>query len=89
MATVELARWMDVAVFFGILTLFWNDPEPAVALLGKAILVFVGLFTTLIIDNVTARLTRRRMVTFTLSFGIAMVAANIIWNLYVSQGVGI
>ena len=89
LATVELARWAEIAVVFGILTLFWNDPEPVAALLGKMVLVFAALFTTLVIDNVTARLTRRRMVTFTLSFGIALVAANIIWNLYLGQGVGI
>jgi len=89
LATVELARWVEIAVVFGILTLFWSDPEPVVAILGKMALVFAALFTTLVIDNVTARLTRRRMVTFTLSFGIAMVAANIILNLYLGQGVGI
>ena len=87
LATLEISKWVEVAVVFGIFTLFWNDPDPLIAVLGKAAIVLLALFATLVLDNVTARLTRSRMVRFTLGCGMTLVAINLLWNLYLGPAV--
>ncbi len=89
LAIIELAHWFEIAVIFGILTLFWWQTDPYLSLLGKFLAVFVALFAVILIDNGTARLTRLRMVRFTLAFGIVLVALNLIWTLYLSKAVGL
>jgi len=89
LATIELAHWFEIAVIFGILTLFWWQPDPILSLIGKFLAVFVALFAAILIDNATARLTRARMVRFTLSFGMILVALNLFWTLYLSKAVGL
>jgi ech hydrogenase subunit B len=87
LALIEAAHWFEIAVIFGILTLFWSQSDVYLSLIGKFVLVFIPLFAVILIDNATARLTRVRMVRFTLAFGIILVAANLIWNIYIGPGV--
>jgi ech hydrogenase subunit B len=82
LAILDISKWVEMAVVFGIFTLFWNDPDPLIAVLGKAAIVLLALFASLVLDNITARLTRSRMVRFTLGCGMALVAINLLWNLY-------
>jgi ech hydrogenase subunit B len=89
LATIELSHWFEMAVIFGMLTLFWWQSDPYLTLIGKFLTVFVALFAAILLDNATARLTRARMVRFTLAFGIVLVAVNLIWTLYVSKVVGL
>lgn len=89
LAIVELAHWVELAVLLGIMSLFWSDPSGWVSALGRVALVLAAFFVALVVDNVTARLTRRRMVTFTLSFGLVLVAANLIMLQYVAPAVGL
>jgi len=89
LAVVELAHWLEIAVLLGILSLFWYDPNIWVSIAGKATLILVAWFVVMIIDNVTARLVRKRMVSFTLSFGFTLVALNLILLHYVLPGVGL
>jgi ech hydrogenase subunit B len=88
LAVVEFAHWLEISVMLGIMSLFWYDPTLWISLIGKIALILVAWFVVLLIDNVTARLVRRRMVSFTLSFGLTLVALNLILLQYVLPGVG-
>jgi hypothetical protein len=58
-------------------------------LIGKLAAVFMTLFVTILIGNATVRLTRTRMVRFTLTSIVVLVAANMIRNPYIAPGVGL
>jgi ech hydrogenase subunit B len=86
LAIMEGARWFQLAFVLGVITLFvWND-NTIVSLLGKAAIVLLVLFVTIVIDNITARLTRERMVMFMLTVGIALVAVNLIYLTIFPEG---
>lgn len=86
LAIMEGARWFQLAFVLGVITLFvWND-NTMVSLLGKAAIVLLVLFVTIVIDNITARLTRERMVMFMLTVGIALVAVNLIYLTIFPEG---
>lgn len=86
LAIMEGARWFQLAFVLGVITLFvWND-NTIVSLLGKAAIVLLVLFATIVIDNITARLTRERMVMFMLTVGIALVAVNLIYLTIFPEG---
>ncbi len=88
LGTVELAHWLDLTVLFWIIALFWYDPVPAINLLGRLALILVALFVTLLLDNATTRLTRGRMVAFTMSAGLSLIAVNLLILLYLVPEVG-
>jgi ech hydrogenase subunit B len=83
----KLAHWFEIAIIFGILMLFFWDQNEVVSVLGKIGLVAIAVFSTEIIDNVTARLTRDRMIRFTLAFGIGLVALNLLALYLADEGV--
>lgn len=86
LAIMEGARWFQLAFVLGVITLFvWND-NTIVSLLGKGAIVLLVLFVTIVIDNITARLTRERMVMFMLTVGIALVAVNLIYLTIFPEG---
>jgi ech hydrogenase subunit B len=87
LAIMELARWFQLAFVYGILTLFFWHENEVISLLGKVAIVLVALFATIVIDNTTARLTRGRMVRFTLTFGMSLVAINLVVLFVLRQGV--
>jgi len=89
LAVVEFAHWLEISVMLGIMSLFWYDPTLWISLSGKIALILVAWFVVLLIDNVTARSVRKRMVSFTLSFGLTLVALNLILLQYVLPGVGL
>ena len=72
---------------FGFISLLYADPDPYLNVIGKLLLIFVLYFVVIVIDNVTTRLTRRSMVTFTLAFGILMGVLNLIWMYLIDKGV--
>ncbi|KQM10864.1 hypothetical protein AOA80_11085 [Methanomassiliicoccales archaeon RumEn M1] len=78
LALLELARWYQLAFVYGIATLFIWGPRPAGDVALKLLLAFALLFAAILIDNTTARLTRRRMVLFTLTAGVGLIALNLI-----------
>ncbi len=85
LAIMEAARWFQLAFIYGLFTLFiWSD-NAAVSLLGKVAIAFLALFVTIILDNITARLTRERMVIFMLTVGIGLVAINLL-ALFIFRG---
>jgi ech hydrogenase subunit B len=86
LAILEVDRWFHLAFIYGLFTLFiWSD-NVAISVIGKVAIAFVALFVTIIIDNITARLTRERMVIFTLTAGVSLVAINLL-ALYIFRGV--
>ncbi|MBI0584569.1 MAG: NADH-quinone oxidoreductase subunit H [Methanomassiliicoccus sp.] len=87
LAIMEVARWVQLAFVYGIATLFvWNE-DPVISLALKLVLVLVLLLVTIVIDNITSRLTRERMVRFTLIAGLGLVAINLLVLFIVRQGV--
>ncbi len=87
LAIAEVARWFQLAFVFGLVTLFFWSSDPVVSIAGKLALAFVVLFVTIVIDNITARLTRGRMVRFMLTAGVGLVAINLLLLFVVRQGV--
>lgn len=85
LAIMTLAKWFEIAFVYGILSLFiWSD-NALISAMGKAAIVLAALFAVVLIDNITARLTRGRMVAFTLGTGTGLVAVNIL-VLHIFQG---
>jgi ech hydrogenase subunit B len=87
LAYTEIAHWFELGIVFGIITLFFQDPNIYVSILGKALVVLAFFLAALIIDNSTARLTRTSMVRFTLAFGMTLTIANILIVFLANQGV--
>ncbi|MDW5561722.1 MAG: NADH-quinone oxidoreductase subunit H [Methanomassiliicoccus sp.] len=86
LAIMEVARWFQLAFVFGLVTLFFWSADPVVSAGGKLALAFAVLFVTIIIDNITARLTRGRMVRFMLTVGVGLVAINLLVLFVIGQG---
>jgi len=78
LAIVEFAHWAEVAVIFGIFTLFVYDPNVWISVAAKIAIVLVALFLALLVDNAAARLTAGRMVRFVWFVGVLLVAVNLI-----------
>jgi len=87
LAYTEIAHWFELGILFGIMTLFFQDPNIYLSIAGKIVIVFVLFLAALIIDNSTARLTRGRMVRFTLAFGMTLIVANILILFLADKGV--
>ena len=79
LALLEVAHWLDLVLILGLCAMFWHT-----SVVGMAILVAASLFTEIVIDNITARLTWQWMVqkkSLLLGMGLALV--NLLW-LYVA-----
>ena len=87
LAYTEVAHWFELGILFGIMTLFFQDPNVYISMIGKVAIVMAFFVVALIIDNSTARLTRGRMVKFTLGFGMALTVANILILFLADKGV--
>ena len=83
----KLAHWFELATLLGVFSLFyWNDSF-ALSVLGKLAVVAGALFSVQVLDNMTARLTRGRMVTFSTVFGTALVGVNMLLVYLAQEGV--
>ena len=78
LAITQIGHWFDLAILLGIMTLFFQDSNIWISIGGKLLIVLTFFFAALIVDNTTARLTRIRMVKFTLAFGTTLIAVNMI-----------
>ena len=87
LAYTEIAHWFELGIVFGIMTLFFQDPNVYVSIAGKIVIVLAFFLVALIIDNVSARLTRVRMVKFTLGFGMTLIVANMLILFLADKGV--
>ncbi len=80
-----LAHWVELAVIYVIISLFFWSDDTVISIVGKVALPLILLFFCILIDNTTARLTRRSMVRFNPAFGIAVIALNLL-ILYLLSG---
>jgi ech hydrogenase subunit B len=87
LAITKIAHWFDLAILFGIMTLFFWDQNIWISIGIKLLIILAFFFTAIVIDNTTARLTRNRMVKFTLAFGLALTAGNMLILFLADQGV--
>ncbi len=85
LALLRLSNWFELAFVYGLFTLFIWSGDPLVGGIGKVAMAFAALFVTIMIDNITARLTRERMVRFMLTVGIGLIAVNLV-GLFIAQG---
>mgnify|MGYP000953365638 CR=1 FL=1 len=78
LAIMTLAHWFELGFIFSVFALFvWFD-SPLLTAVGRVAIVLVVVFAAIIIDNITARLTRERMLFFTLTFGVGLMAVNVL-----------
>lgn len=85
LAIMNVAKWFQLAFVFGIVTLFFWSADPLLSVAGKLALAFAVLFAAIVIDNITARLTRESMVRFMLTAGVGLVAIDLLL-LFVLRG---
>lgn len=83
----KLAHWFELGVMFGILLLFFRLSDPALDLVVKGLVVLAVVLTTAVIDNTTARLTRWRMLRFSLTLCLGAVMLNLFVLYLVDSGV--
>lgn len=76
---LKLAQWFELALLFGILSLFFWDGTLWMSVLGKLAMLIVIYFATILIDNSTARLTRWDMVRLTWTYGFIFVGVNVLF----------
>jgi ech hydrogenase subunit B len=84
LGVTKLAHWFELAVLFGLLMLFFDQPDPLLDAVLKVSMVLVMVFAVALIDNSTARSTRWNMLRFTLAFGLGAIALNL-FAIYMSN----
>ncbi len=87
LGVTKLAHWFELAIIFGVFTLFFWNENVLVSIVGKLAIVAVAMFVSQLIDNSTARLTRERMLLFTLVVGTILIALNFATVYLMKQGV--
>lgn len=73
-----LAHWFELSIMYTIISLFFWSEVTIISVAGKILLPFAVLFICILIDNTTARLTRRSMIRFNPAFGLAIIALNLL-----------
>lgn len=83
----KVAHWFELATLLGIFSLFYWDESFALSVAGKLAIVAAALFAVQVLDNMTARLTRGRMVAFALVSGTVLVGLNMLLVFLADEGV--
>jgi ech hydrogenase subunit B len=79
LALIEIGHWLDLVLILGLCALFWHT-----SIIGMFLLAAASLFTEILIDNITARLTWQWMVQkHSLLLGMGLALVNLLW-LYVA-----
>lgn len=79
LALIEIGHWFDLVLILGMCAIFWHT-----SIIGMILLVAASLFTEILIDNITARLTWQWMVQKkSLLIGMMLGLVNLLW-LYVA-----
>lgn len=74
LALIELGHWYEVMLFLGFCSLFWATSWSGMLIVG------LGLFLVeILVDNTTARLTWRWMLSSTWGLGLTLSLINLIW----------
>lgn len=78
LALVEIGHWFDAVLILGLCAMFWHTSP-----MGMFLLAAASLFTEIVIDNITARLTWQWMLQKSLCLGMGLALVNLLW-LYVA-----
>jgi len=84
---LKLSHWFELAIVYGIITLFFFHENLFISAAGKLALAFASLFVVILIDNTTARLTRKSLIKFNPLFGTLLIALNLLIIFILDQGV--
>lgn len=74
LALIELGHWYEVMLFLGFCSLFW-----ATSWVGMLIVGLCLFLVEILVDNTTARLTWRWMLSSTWGLGLTLSLINLIW----------
>ncbi len=83
----KLAHWYELAVMFGIMLLFFGMTDPLVDVAVKAVVLLAVVFMIAVIDSSTARLTRWKMLRFSLTYCLGAVTLNLMLLFLSNTGV--
>jgi ech hydrogenase subunit B len=83
----KLAHWYELVVMFGILLLFFGMSDPILDLVVKIAVLLGVVFAIALIDNSTARLTRWKMLRFSLTYCLGAVGLNLAILFLINGGV--
>lgn len=78
LALIEVGHWFDMVLILGLCAVFWHT-----SIIGMFLLMVASLFTEILIDNITARLTWQWMLKKSLLVGMGLALVNLLW-LYVA-----
>lgn len=78
LALIEIGHWFDMVLVLGLCAMFWHTSP-----MGMFLLAVASLFTEIVIDNITARLTWQWMLQKSLCLGMGLALVNLLW-LYVA-----
>ncbi len=74
LALIELGHWYEVMLFLGFCSLFWATSWVGMLIVGLGLLL-----VEILVDNTTARLTWRWMLSSTWGLGLTLSLINLIW----------
>lgn len=74
LALIEIGHWYEVMLFLGFCSLFW-----ATSWVGMLIVALGMFLVEILVDNTTARLTWRWMLSSTWGLGLTLSFINLIW----------
>jgi ech hydrogenase subunit B len=74
LALTEIGHWFEVVLLLGLCALFW-----ATSWVGMALLLAVTYFLEVLVDNITARMNWRWMLSYVWGVGLTLSLVNLIW----------
>lgn len=74
LALTEIGHWCEIILLLGLCSLFW-----ATGWIGVVVLLSVTLFSEILLDNVTARMTWSWMLRYAWPLGLVLAIVNLIW----------
>jgi ech hydrogenase subunit B len=74
LALTEVGHWFEVVLLLGLCTLFWTT-----SWVGMAILLVAIYFLEVLVDNITARMNWRWMLSYVWGVGLTLSLVNLIW----------
>ncbi|MFZ2631409.1 MAG: NADH-quinone oxidoreductase subunit H [Desulfosalsimonadaceae bacterium] len=74
LALIEVGHWFDIVLMLGFCSLFWST-----SLMGMIFLISITYFLEILIDNTTARMNWRWMLSYVWAMGLTLSTVNLIW----------
>ncbi|RPJ75117.1 MAG: hypothetical protein EHM15_04170 [Desulfobacteraceae bacterium] len=74
LALTEIGHWFEVVLLLGICSLFWST-----SWIGAAVLLAATYVLEVLVDNITARMNWRWMLSYVWGVGLTLSLVNLIW----------